>query len=161
MNAPLKIMIGATYTDVFLTEENVAGQEIKSRQVQTPAFTSNYVVSYSLDKINLKIDLSGNTYSPMLLPVLPNDYRPAYSPWFSIMNIQVAKDIKNKWQIYGGCKNFLNFIPKGDPIMRPFDPFDQQTNDPINNPYGYTFDPGYNYAPYQKARAYLGVRFKM
>lgn len=161
VGAPLKIMLGATYTDVYIVEKDSLGLESKSRQVQTPAFTSNFVVSYSIDKIKFKIDLSGNVYSPMLLPVLPNDYRPAYSPWFSIMNIQITKDIKEKLQIYAGCKNFLNFIPKGDPIMRPFDPFDKNVDDPVNNPNGYSFDPGYNYAPYQQARAFLGFRYKL
>lgn len=158
---PLKLMLGATYTDVFLNEKDSLNNYVKREQVQTPKLTSNFLISYSFSKIISSIDLSGNIYSPMLLPVLPNDYRPTYSPWFCLMNVQITKEIKDKWQFYFGLKNFLNFIPKEDPIMRPNDPFDANTIDPANNPNGYTFDPGYNYAPYQKAKVFLGVRMKI
>lgn len=158
---PLKLILGATYTDVFVNKKDSLNHFQKTRQVQTPFLTSNFVLSYSFEKIKTSIDLSGNVYSPMLLPVLPNDYRPEYSPWFCLMNIQVTKDIKDRWQIYLGCKNILNFVPKEDPIMRPNDPFDIYANDPASNPNGYTFDPGYNYAPYQKAKLFLGVRMKI
>jgi outer membrane receptor for ferrienterochelin and colicins len=161
LKMPLKIMIGATFTDLYTTKKDSLGQVYHAQQVQTPKLTSNFVVSYKFKKIRLSADLSGNIYSPMILPILPNDYRPMNSPWFSILNIQLTKEIKTSWQIYAGVKNFLNFIPKGDPIMRAFDPFDKHANDPINNPYGYTFDPGYNYAPYQKARLFVGVRYKI
>ncbi len=158
---PVKLMLGATYTDVFINKKDSLNNYKKTKQVQTPFLTSNFVVSYAINKIKTSIDLSGNIYSPMLLPILPNDYRPTYSPWFCLMNIQVTKEIKERWQIYLGCKNILNFIPKEDPIMRPNDPFDNHANDPLSNPNGYTFDPGYNYAPYQKARLFLGVRMKI
>ena len=45
--------------------------------------------------------------------------------------------------------------------MRPQDPFDQNVNDPVNNPNGYTFDPGYNYAPMQKMRVFFGMRYTL
>jgi outer membrane receptor for ferrienterochelin and colicins len=93
---------------------------------------------------------------PMRLPVVPDDYRPEYSPWFSIQNIQLTKRFKNGVEIYGGLKNLLNFIPD-DPILRPFDPFDKQIE--INNPNGYTFDPTYNFAPMQGIRGFIGVRW--
>lgn len=157
---PLKLSVGFTYMDLYLKEKNLLGEISTRRQVQTPPFTSNFVLTYEFVKPKLTIDLNGNVYSPMLLPVLPNDYRPDHSPWFSIINLQATKEIKSKWQIYGGVKNILNFIPK-DPIMRPFDPFDKNVNDPINNPNGYTFDPGYNYAPIQKIRLFIGVRMKI
>lgn len=156
---PLKATIGATFSDVFLMKEQENGSLEKTPQVQTPKLTSNFVLTYTLCKINTSIDLSGNVYSPMLLPVLENDYRPAYSPWFGIINLQITTVITKDWQIYGGLKNLLDFIPKEDPIMRPFDPFDKTINDQVNNPNGYTFDPGYNYAPYQRARLFLGVRY--
>lgn len=94
----------------------------------------------------------------MRLPVLPNDYRPEYSPWFCLASLQATKKTIKGWELYGGIKNLLNFVPK-DPIMRPFDPFDKHVNDPVSNPYGYTFDPSYNYAPLQGRRGYLGIRY--
>ncbi|TNE98348.1 MAG: TonB-dependent receptor [Bacteroidetes bacterium] len=158
---PVKLTIGATYTDLFLMNKDKFGGLYRSEQVHTPPLTANFVLSYTIAKAQLSIDLSGNLYSPMLLPVLPDDYRSAYSPWFSILNIRVMKTIKYRWEIYGGVKNFLNFVPQEDAIMRPFDPFDKYIDDPVTNPNGYTFDPGYNYAPIQKARMFLGVRYRM
>ena len=158
-NIPLNITLGATYMDVFLMKNNEQNVLEKTYQVQTPNFTSNFLLSYKLPVINTAIDLSGNVYSPMLLPILPNDYRPEYSPWFALMNIQATQQLSDVWEVYAGCKNFLNFIPKEDVIMRPFDPFDKNVN--VNNPNGYTFDTGYNYAPIQGARLFVGVRMKI
>jgi len=160
-NFPFKIMVGGTYTDVFLREKDKNGLLNTRYQVQTPKFTSNFVLSYTWCRIGTSFDLTGNVYSPMLLPVLENDYRPDHSPWFSIINLQVTKKITPSFETYLGVKNLLNFLPSGDPIMRPFDPFDKTISDPITNPNGYTFDPGYNYAPYQKMRFFLGMRMKI
>ena len=155
----IKMLAGLTYTDVYLKEKDSLNNEIISRQVQTPPLTANFVAGYNFLKLKMNIDISSNIYSPMLLPVLPNDFRPDHSPWFCLMNIQITKEIKTKWQIYGGVKNLLNFMPQ-NPIMRPFDPFDRNVNDPKNNPNGYTFDPGYNYAPVQGIRGFAGIRYK-
>lgn len=158
---PVRLMLGATYTDVFINKKDSLNNYVKTKQVQTPFLTSNFVLGYSIKKIKTSFDLSGNVYSPMLLPVLPNDYRSDHSPWFCIMNVQVTKELKDNWQIYVGCKNILDFVPREDPIMRPQDPFDKTINDTASNPNGYTFDPGYNYAPYQKARFFVGVRMNI
>jgi outer membrane receptor for ferrienterochelin and colicins len=107
--------------------------------------------------MDMSFDLSGQIYSPMRLPILPNDFRPEYSPWFGLMNLQVSKKFKKGIESYIGVKNLLNFLPK-NPIIRPFDPFDKTANDPINNPNAYTFDPSYNYAPMLGRRIYAGIR---
>ena len=103
------------------------------------------------------IDLTGKLTGPMYLPVVPNDYRPQKSPWFAIMNVQVTRR-SGPWEWYAGLKNVLNFIPK-DPILRPFDPFDKFID--VNNPYGYTFDPSYNYAPIMGTRVFIGCRYTL
>jgi outer membrane receptor for ferrienterochelin and colicins len=151
----LKAMAGLTYMNVFLKKENQGGGSEIQKQVQTPDFTGTWTVSYTFSKLNLTLDYTGNVTGPMRLPVVPDDYRPEYSPWFSIQNIQITKRFRNGTEIYGGLKNLLNFIP-ADPILRPFDPFDKQVG--INNPYGYTFDPTYNFAPMQGIRGFVGVR---
>lgn len=147
----LKIVVGTTVMDVFTRENNIS-----IRQVQTPHLTSNWSASYSLQQWTF--DLTGSTTSPMRLPILPNDFRNAYSPWFSIVNFQIKKTIKVGFEVYGGIKNILNFLPK-NPIMRPFDPFDKRIS--IDNPYNYTFDTNYNYAPMQGIRGYLGIRYSL
>lgn len=152
----LKIMAGGTLMDVYLNELNPnTGKKEKQHQIQTPNFTGTWTISYTIPKWNITVDYTGNTTSPMRLPVVPNDYRPEFSPWFSIQNLQITKRFKNSTEIYAGIKNLLNFIP-ADPILRPFDPFDKNTH--INNPYGYTFDPTYNFAPMQGIRFFVGVR---
>jgi outer membrane receptor for ferrienterochelin and colicins len=161
MGIPLKINLGTTFSDVYLMEDDGNGSLIRTEQVQTPKWTSNFVLTYMLCKINTTIDLTGNVYSPMLLPVLENDYRPAYSPTFGLVNLQITTLLGKKWQLYGGVKNLLNYLPSEDPIMRPFDPFDKYVDDPINNPNGYTFDPGYNYAPMQGIRGFVGLKYQL
>ena len=147
----LKIIAGFTFMSVYTQTSNS-----KEKQVQAPPFSGTWSVSYGLPKWGLSFDYTGNVYSPMRLPILPDDFRPEYSPWFSIQNLQITKRFKKGVELYTGVKNLLNFLPK-HPIMRPFDPFDKQIG--VNNPYGYTFDPNYNYAPMQGIRGFLGVRW--
>ena len=152
----LKLNIGVTWMDVFKVDKDSNNFNQKSVQIHAPKFSSTFQLSYTLRKINLTIDYTGQVYSPMRLPVLPNDFRPEYSPWFSIQNVQLTKKINTNWQIYLGIKNVLNFMPQ-NPIMRAFDPFDKNVNQ--NNPNAYTFDPTYNYAAMQGRRVILGIRY--
>lgn len=151
---PVKVLAGISYMDVFQKEDDV-----KIKQLHAPKWSGTLVSTYSLNS-KWSVDLTGNWYGPMRLPILPNDFRPEYSPWFLIANLQVNKKFDNGLEIYGGLKNLLNFIPK-NPIMRPFDPFNNTVGDISSNPYGYTFDPSYNYASLQGARSFLGVRYNL
>ncbi len=106
----------------------------------------------------------------MRLPLLSeSDPRRAYSPWWSIQNIQLTYSGLKKIEIYGGVKNLLNWTPnKGNPfiISRSNDPFDKNVQYGNNgkvlatadNPYALTFDPSYVYGPNQGIRGFLGVR---
>lgn len=158
-NFPLKVLAGVTWMDVYQKEEDDHGKLEKSVQIHAPKWSGTFVGTYHFPK-GFTADLTGNWNGPMRLPILPDDYRPEYSPWFSIMNLQVTKKLMNGIEIYGGIKNLFNFIPM-DPIMRPFDPFDKVADDPINNPNGYTFDPNYNYASMQGIRGFLGFRYNL
>jgi outer membrane receptor for ferrienterochelin and colicins len=150
----LKIIAGATAMDVYRVEN---GQRLP--QLFAPPFSGTWTVSHPVPRWGLTLDYTGTLSSPMYLPVLPNDYRPAQSPWFSIHNIQVTKRYKNGVDLYAGVKNLFGFFPREDVILRAFDPFDKQTS--INNPNGYTFDPSYNYAPIQRQRVLLGLRYAL
>lgn len=146
-----KAILGATYMEVYQVEKN-----IRTQQMQSPKFTMNYALSYTFNKIGFTIDYTGKLTSPMLLPVVPNDFRPSQSPWFCIMNIQFTQKLKKGVEIFAGAKNLMNFIPK-NPILRSEDPFNKNPSE--NNPHGYTFDPSYNYAPIQGIKGYLGLRY--
>lgn len=159
----LKIIAGGTLMDVSV-EEN--GE--KFRQLLTERFQGVWSVGYSFDKLGLVVDYTGNLYGPMRLPLLGDlDNRSEYSPWWSIQNIQLTKILGDKWEVYGGVKNLLNFTPPANSIARSFDPFDEDVvfdgNGQVvpmpNNPNALTFDPSYVYAPNQGIRGFLGARF--
>ena len=154
-----KMLTAVTVMDVYRKEKR-NGLYVKTPQLYAPNFSGNFSLSYNWKKPGVVIDWTGKINSSMHLPVVPNDFRPEQSPWHCIMNLQLTKRFANNLEIYGGAKNLLNFIPK-DPILRPFDPFDKNVNDPINNPHGYTFDPSYNYAPLQGIKTFLGVRWTL
>jgi outer membrane receptor for ferrienterochelin and colicins len=149
----LKILLGGTYMQVYQVENN-----IRTPQLHAPKFSATYAVSYTFNKIGLSFDYTGKINSPMYLPVVPNDFRPAQSPWFCIMNLQLTKKFKKGVEVFAGVKNFPNFIPK-NPILRSEDPFNKRVTE--NNPNNYTFDPSYNYAPIQGAKGYVGLRYTL
>ncbi|WP_245828424.1 TonB-dependent receptor plug domain-containing protein [Moheibacter sediminis] len=157
---PLRASLGVSYMDVYQKEKDENGILQKNQQWFAPEWSGTFIVSYTFPK-NFMVDLTGNWNGPMRLPILPNDYRPEYSPWFVIANIQLTKKFNNGIEIYGGIKNLFDFIPSEDPLMRAFDPFDQNVDDPINNPNGYTFDTTYNYASLQGIRGFLGIRYSL
>jgi outer membrane receptor for ferrienterochelin and colicins len=158
----LKMNLGFTIMDVYSKEKNANGELVKQQQLLTENFNGTYGISYTIRPIGLTIDYTGNLYSPMKLPIQTNDFRPEYSPWWSIQNIQFTKKMyKEKLECYFGLKNLLNFLPISSIIMRPQDPFDKNVNDPINNPNGYTFDTSYMYAPYQGIRGFVGLRLTL
>ncbi|WKZ58617.1 MAG: TonB-dependent receptor [Cyclobacteriaceae bacterium] len=150
------VLAGITIMDVYNRE---GGEKIP--QLFAPRFSGTLATSYTTPNKAWMIDLTGRFNGPMHLPVQPNDFRPDKSPVVPLMNIQVTRTIvskseKHQWEIYGGVKNLLNFIPE-HPLMRPFDPFDRNTD--VNNPNNYTFDTAYNYAPVQGLKGFLGVRY--
>jgi outer membrane receptor for ferrienterochelin and colicins len=156
---PLKVLAGISYMEVYQLERNANGVEEKSVQLHAPEWSGNFVTTYTFPK-GYSVDLTGQWNGPMRLPILPNDYRPEYSPWYCIANIQLTKKFAHDLEIYGGVKNLFNFIPE-DPIMRPNDPFNKHINDPAENPNGYIFDPSYNYASMEGIKGFLGLRWKL
>lgn len=164
----LKVLAGATAMDVYNKD---AGK--KTSQLFTEKFTGVWNIGYTFKNIGLTIDYTGNLYGPMRLPLLSDtDPRRAYSPWWSIQNIQLTKKIGKNIEIYGGVKNLLNWTPnKGNPfiIARANDPFDKNVQfDPNgkamvtpDNPYGLTFDPAYMFGPNQGIRGFLGLRYNL
>jgi outer membrane receptor for ferrienterochelin and colicins len=149
-------MTGVTWMKVYQDETDSLGNKLRTVQLHAPEWSGTGSASYTFP-FGLTADFTASWYGPMRLPVFPNDYRPEYSPWFCIANLQLTQKFKSNVEVYGGVKNLLNFVPE-NPIMRPFDPFDRNTNDPVANPHGYTFDPSYNYAPLQGVRVFAGVR---
>jgi len=167
-NNSLKFLIGATAMDVFSKED---GEKVS--QLFTEKFTGVWNVGYTVKRLGLTLDYTGNLYGPMRLPLISEtDPRMEYSPWWSIQNLQVTKTINSSLEIYGGVKNVLNWTPnKGNPfiIARANDPFDKnvlfdgkgQALATSDNPYGLTFDPDYIYASNQGIRGFVGLRYTL
>lgn len=158
----LKVNAGITVMDVSVEENGETRRQILTESVQ-----GVWSIGYTFEN-GISVDYTGNLYGPMRLPVLGElDDRPDESPWFSIQNIQLTKKFGNRWEIYGGVKNLLNFTPAANSIARAFDPFDRNVtfgNDgqvlpTPNNPNALTFDPTYVYASNQGIRGFLGLRF--
>lgn len=146
-------VVGATVMDVFTrTADGMQTQPF------APTWSGTFTVSYER-KSFIGMDLTGQWYGPMVLPVQPKDPRPSRSPWYALVNVQVKRDL-GPFQLYGGVKNLLDFVPP-DPLLRPFDPFDEYVDDPIGNPGGNTFDTAYMYAPLQGQRFFLGLRYEL
>jgi outer membrane receptor for ferrienterochelin and colicins len=169
----LKGLIGGTLQNVSRVEKNALGQKEKIRPVLAESWSVTWAVTYSLPQTGLTFDYTGNVYGPMRLPLAgPLDPRPQYSPVWSLQNLQCTKWFSERWEIFGGIKNLLNWTPsKGLPflISRANDPFDKgveygadgavkKTN---SNPYALTFDPTYVYAPNQGRRTFIGVRYQV
>lgn len=151
---PWRILAGATWMEVFNVQSGV-----QSDQYFAPNWSGTFTVSRELPR-RWSVDLTGQWYGPMRLPVQPNDYRPERSPTYALINVQVKHKVGDRWELYGGVKNLLDFVPQ-DPLMRPFDPFDRTASDTATNPNGYTFDTAYMYAPLQGGRGFLGVRWTL
>src|SRR5690606_28067016 len=161
----LKILAGATLMDVGLEED---GERI--RQLLTGRFSGAWDIGYQIHSLGLTVDYTGHACSPMRLPLLGElDDRPEFSTWWSVQNVQLTKSFGEKWEVYGGVKNFLNFPPPANRIARAFDPFDRgvefdrsgQVIPTPDNPNALTFDPTYVFAPNQGIRGFLGVRLTL
>jgi outer membrane receptor for ferrienterochelin and colicin len=167
-NETTDIILGGTFLDVFIKEN-----QQKNQQILTENFSASWTISHKIEKYDLRIDYTGNVFSPMQLPLIGElDPRNEKSPWWSIQNIQfVYLGIKN-FEIYGGIKNIFNFLPgKNNPflIARANDPFDKNIKKDSNgnviatpdNPYALSFDPTYVFAPNQGRRYFLGLRYSL
>ncbi|SDD84477.1 outer membrane receptor for ferrienterochelin and colicins [Algoriphagus faecimaris] len=155
--------LGFTLMDVSLDQN---GQRI--RQLLTERFSAVWNLGYTFPLLGLQLNYTGNLYSPMRLPLLGElDQRSSESPWWSIQNIQLTKKINDRWELYGGVKNLLNFTPPANSIVRAFDPFDRGVEfgadgsvlPTPSNPQALTFDPTYMFAPNQGIRGFFGVRY--
>ncbi|MFD0700866.1 TonB-dependent receptor [Myroides pelagicus] len=158
LDIPLKIMAGVTYMDVYRKEEGERNQIYHS-----PKWSGNVIASYNFGH-GFTADVTSDWKGPMRLPRVENDYRPEYSPWTVLANVQVTKKFNKGFEVYGGVKNLFNTLPKEDPIARWWDPFGEPGNG-VTPPDGRTdiiFEPNdYSYTPLQGIRGFLGVRYHL
>lgn len=166
-----KVIAGGTWMDVYQMI-NEDGTLVKVPQLLAPALSGTGSLSYTTPTSRWAFDLTARVNGPMFMPVLPNDFRNEKSPWVPLLNLQVTRHIHTAhahWEIYAGIKNLLNFIQR-NPLLHADDPFDRPGGKyfdvdgnprPDTNPFGYTFDVAYSYAPVQGLRGFLGVRYTL
>ena len=147
---------GFTWMDVFQREK----EKEKTNIIYTPPFSATYGIGGSLFKKKIELDITGTTTSPMRLPVLEDDFRPEYSPWYTLLHLQISLQLNQNLGFKAGVRNLLNFLPI-HPIMRPFDPFDRAADNPVTNPNGYTFDTSYSYAPLMSRRLVFSLSYRL
>jgi len=180
----LKTMFGFTILDSKNKRDGVT-----STPILTEKYSATWGITYDIPKWHLSIDYTGNLYGPMRLPLLGDlDPRKEHSPIWSIQNIQFTYKKFNRFEIYSGVKNLLNWTPnRGNAfiIARANDPVDENViiSDGTNAPQNYgldgqfvpkgqvvstdinvnalTFDPGYVYGPNQGIRGFVGVRYNL
>lgn len=164
----IKLIAGATFMDVYQATLATDGKKIKTPQLFAPKISGTFTASYKIPGILVLTDITGKINGPMYLPVVPNDYRDEQSPAYCTLNLQFTKAIRN-FEVYCGAKNLLNFIPQNallhadDPFNKPGGKYFDATGNPRadTNPYGYTFDPSYNYATIQGIKIYAGLRWQI
>ncbi len=153
-----KLYAGVTWMDVFFEQRNDVGTMEREAQFFAPEWSGTVTLGHQWRRWST--DLSGQWNGPMRAVVLPNDFRPERTPGYALVNVQVRHTINERWEVYGGVRNLLDFVPT-DALLRPFDPFDAAADDPVANPNGYTFDPGYAFAPLIGRRGVVGLRWML
>lgn len=163
----LRIDAGLTGLDVW---------SVNSGIISRPYLTESLSAVWSSDiKLSqtLRLNYTGNLYSPMKLPLAgPLDPRPSHSPWYSVQNMQLVWKSGNRYKIYLSIKNLMNFTPASvSPfvIARSHDPFDKRLSRDANgnvlptpdNPYALGFDTSYVYAPNQGRRILIGFSINL
>lgn len=146
---PLNVSLGGTFQDVFEISEDENNNTQKTPQIFAPKFSGTFIMGYNFDKIKTSIDYTGRVMGTQHLPTYPEPFsRPEKSPWYSIQNVQVTKELNHGLQIFGGIKNIWNWT-QDSPLINP------------ENPFGENFDTAYAWGPLQQRRFYMGLRLNI
>lgn len=166
-----KALAGITLQSLKKTEKDNNGNKFTQVPVLTEKYSGTWSISYTWPATGWSVDYTGNLYGPMRLPLLgERDPRPAYSPVWSLQNLQCTKKLGRNAECFAGIKNLLNWTPARKApflIARSHDPFDKnvqympdgKVQITPENPYGLSFDPAYVYAPNQGRRFFAGIRY--
>ncbi len=146
---PLSIKLGGTFMDMYQVYDDKLGDKVREEQEFTPKFSGTVAVNYKFPKSKIEIHWSGKFYSPQKLPEYDYPFeRPTRSPWYSVHNLQLTKELKNKSSVYVAVKNLFNYT-QPSPLIDP------------ENPFGDNFDTAYAYGPLQTRRCMIGFRWSL
>jgi TonB dependent receptor-like, beta-barrel/CarboxypepD_reg-like domain len=131
--------VQSTYGDVLMPRPLVA----KHRAFINMAYATKSLWS---------IDLTWSWQGPKRIPGTesnPEPYRlEAYSPAFSLLNLQLGKTVFERLELYAGIENLLGFVQE-NPILASEDPF------------GPWFDSSLIWGPVYGRKFYGGLRFRL
>ncbi|MEQ6168917.1 TonB-dependent receptor [Ekhidna sp. MALMAid0563] len=155
---PLAFNAGINLQDVT-EKENGEKRDIEF----APSWTGIFTANYRHKPWDLTLAYTARLTGPMALPEvydldengnpLPNP-RPTTSSTFAIHNLQVAKDFRNGWSIYGGLQNIFDYVQPWSPLTG--------TNDPnANLGFSDSFDTAYAYSPIHGREVYLGISWSL
>ena len=111
LSSRFKALMGVTLQDVTRAEKT-NGKLERTTPLLIESWSGTWLLSYNFHRLGISLDYTGNIYGPMKLPLISEfDPRRAYSPVWSIQNIQLTKKFSKQWEVYGGIKNLLNWTP--------------------------------------------------
>lgn len=160
---PLAMNLGINIQDVTETEFNDFGER-QIRDIEfAPRWSGIFTANYRLRKWNVTLGYTMNVTGQMTLPevfdldVNGNENlmpRPTSSSVFALHNLQLNKDFKGKFGVYGGVQNIFNYIQAYSPLVG--------YNDPNSNPgFSNSFDTSYTFGPIHGREFYLGVNWSI
>lgn len=155
---PLAFNAGINFQNVA-EKENGEKRDIEFAPKWTGIFTANYVHKRWKTTFAYTTRLTG----PMALPEVYDldengdplsSPRPTSSATFAIHNLQIAKDLKKGWSVYGGLQNIFDYVQPWSPLTG--------TNDPnANLGFSDSFDTAYAYSPIHGREVYLGISWSL
>lgn len=143
-SAPLTYAAGVTVMDVFRDEDG------ERHPIEfAPDLQGSATITYT-PVHHWAIDYTATVTGRMKLPEYgPGHVRPAWSPTYSIHNVQITRELKlrhlGELQIYGAVKNLFDYA-QPSPLVDPDDPF------------GDAFDTTYVYGPIRGRNVGFGGR---
>ncbi|MEO9484862.1 MAG: TonB-dependent receptor [Ekhidna sp.] len=155
---PLAFNLGVNLQDVTEHENG------EKRSIEfAPQWTGILTANYNYKPWKMTIGYTARVTGPMALPVVFDldvngdpltNPRPTTSAAFAIHNLQVIKDLKKGWSIYGGLQNIFDYVQPWSPLTG--------TNDPNTNiGFSDSFDTAYAYSPIHGREVYLGISWSL
>lgn len=155
---PLAFSAGFNLQDVT-EKENGEKRDIEF----APSWTGIFTANYHHKPWDLTLAYTARLTGSMALPVVYDldkngdplsTPRPTSSSTFAIHNLQIAKDFKGGWAIYGGLQNLFDYVQPWSPLTG--------TNDPnANLGFSDSFDTAYAYSPIHGREIYLGISWSL
>ncbi len=160
---PLSLSIGFNWQEATETEPNDQGIAVERNIEFAQKYSGVATLNYRLNKAKMTIAYTARVTGPMALPEVYDldengnaviEPRPKVSKPYSLHNLQVSKDIKERFNVYFGIQNLIDFRQSVSPLVG--------YNDPnANIGFSNSFDTSYAYGPIHGRELYLGFKWSI